>query len=171
MVIMADDPIAWLRASGAQADVVDGLARIAHDWPTLWKECPRGDWLLGIAVKLGVDHASAVRAAIGCARVSADLVAGVPRIAQAFAQTLEAAERFADGADNVDEVRRITKELEQAMEGAPDPVTDAAARAALAVGLGVVERDALASAPAAAAEAQMMSSIDCGRTTPIGTWR
>lgn len=159
---MADDPIAWLRASGAQADVVDGLARIAQDWPTLWKECPRGDWLLGIAVKLGVDHASAVRAAIGCARVSADLVAGVPRIAHAFAQTLGAAERFASGANNTDEVRRITKELEQAMETAPDPVTDAAARGALAVGLGVVEKDALASAPAAAAEAQMMSSIDCG---------
>lgn len=159
---MVDDPIAWLRASGAQADVVDGLARIAHDWPTLWKACPRGDWLLGIAVKLGVDHASAVRAAIECARVSADLVAGVPRIAQAFAQTLEAAQRFANGADNVDEVRRITKELEQAMATAPDPVTDAAARSALAVGLGVVEKDALASAPSAAAEAQMMSSIDCG---------
>lgn len=156
------EPIAWLRASGAQADVIDGLARWAKDWPTLWNECPRGDWLLGIAVKLGAPHPSAVRAAIGCARVSADLLAGVPAIAQRFAQVLDAADRFAAGTADTDEVRAATKELELAMEDAPDPVTDAAARAALAVGLGVVERDALASAPAAAAEAQMMSSIECG---------
>jgi hypothetical protein len=156
------DPIAWLRASGAQSDVIDGLARYAKDWPTLWNECPRGDWLLGIAVKLGVSHACAIRAAIGCARVSSDLVTGVPAIAQVFAQVLETAGRFADGAATTDEVRAMTTQLEQAMESAPDPVSDAAARAALAVGLGVIERDALASAPAAAAEAQMMSSIDCG---------
>lgn len=156
------DPIVWLRASGAQADVIDGLAKYAKDWATLWNECPRGDWLLGIAVKLGAEHTATVRAAASCARVSADLLAGVPAIAQVFAQVLDAAERFAGGAANTDEVRQITKQLEHAMESAPDPVTDAAARAALAVGLGVVERDALASAPAAAAEAQMMSSIDCG---------
>ena len=156
------EPIAWLRASGAQGDVIEGLARYAQDWTTLWNECPRGDWLLGIAVKLGVDHRAAVQAAIGCARVSADLVSGVAPIAQAFAQVLDAAMRFAGGAANTDEVRTRTKELERAMESAPDPVTDAAARGALAVGLGVVEPDALASAPAAAAEAQMMSSIDCG---------
>ena len=156
------DPIAWLRASGAHADVVDGLARLATDWPTLWSQCPRGDWLLGIAVKLGVPPAAAVRAAVGCAKVSADLVAGVPEIAQHFAQVLDAAERFAGGSETADEVSRKAKELEQAMAHAPDPVTEAAARAALAVGLGVVEHDALASAASAAAEAQMMSSIDCG---------
>lgn len=156
------EPIAWLRASGAQADVVDGLARHAKDWPTLWSECPRGDWLLGIALKLGVDHAPAIRAAIGCAKVSADLVVAVPAIAQLFAQVLDAAARFADGAGDADEVARLTTELEQAMTAAPDPVTEAAARGALAVGLGVADRDVLPSAPAAAAEAQMMSSIDCG---------
>lgn len=156
------EPIAWLRASGAQADVIDGLAGYAKDWPTLWNECPRGDWLLGIALKLGVEHGPAVRAAIGCAKVSADLVAAVPTIAQLFAQVLDAASRFAGGAANADEVARLAKELEQAMTSAPDPVSEAAARGALAVGLGVADKEVLPSAPAAAAEAQMMSSIDCG---------
>lgn len=155
-------PIAWLRASGAQADVIDGLARYADDWTTLWNECPRGDWLLGIALKLGVGHGLAIRAAVGCAKVSADLVAAVTPIAELFEQVLDAATRFADGAANADEVLRLTKELEHAMASAPDPVSEAAARGALAVGLGVGEREVLASAPAAAAEAQMMSSIDCG---------
>lgn len=156
------DPIAWLEKNSAQRDVIDGLARFATDWPTLWNQCPRGDWLLGIALKLGVDHALAIRAAIGCAKVSTDLVSGTPPIAQAFAQVLDAADRFAGGASNADEVARLTKELEQAMSAAPDPETDAAARGALAVGLGVAEREVLAAAPAAAAEAQMMSSIECG---------
>lgn len=156
------EPIAWLRASGAQADVVDGLARYAKDWPTLWNECPRGDWLLGIALKLGVPHASAVRAAIGCAKVSSDLVAPVPAMARLFALVLDAAARFADGTGDTDEVARLTQELEHAMAAAPDPVTEAAARGALAVGLGVADREVLASAAAAAAEAQMLSSIDCG---------
>lgn len=156
------DPIAWLEKNSAQRDVIDGLARFAKDWPTLWNQCPRGDWLLGIALKLGVEHALAIRAAIGCANVSADLVAGTPPIAQLFAQVLDAAERFASGGANADEVARLTTELERVMSAAPDPETDAAARGALAVGLGVAEREVLAAAPAAAAEAQMMSSIDCG---------
>jgi hypothetical protein len=161
-MVRMQDPIAWLRASGAQADVIDGLTRYAKDWPTLWNECPRGDWLLGIASKLGVDHACAIRAAIGCAKVSADLVASVPTIAQSFAQVLDAAARFADGQATAEEVADVTTKLEHAMKSAPDPVSDAAARAALAVGLGAGDRELLASAPAAAAEAQMMSSIDCG---------
>lgn len=160
------EPIAWLRASGAQADVIDGLARFASDWPTLWNQCPRGDWLLGIAVKLGVEHRLATRAAIGCAKVSAELASGVPVIAQAFARALAAAEAWANGGGDADadaaEVARLGRALEEAMRDAPDPATEAASRAALAVTLGVADPEVLASAPAAAAEAQMMASIDCG---------
>ena len=42
------NPIAWLSAHDAQRDVIDGLARFTT-WESLWTECPRGDWLLGIA--------------------------------------------------------------------------------------------------------------------------
>jgi hypothetical protein len=156
------DPIAWLRASGAHGDVIDGLGRFASDWSSLYTQCPRGDWLLGIAVRLGVPQASAVRAAIGCARVAGDLVAGFPPVAQLFAQVLDGAGRFADGAENGAEVADLTRALEQAMGEIPDPTVDAAARAALAVGLGVADPAVLVASPAAAAEAQMMSSIDCG---------
>ena len=46
----------WLQESGAQRDVIDGLASFADDWEAMWNGCPRGDWLLGIAERLGVDH-------------------------------------------------------------------------------------------------------------------
>ncbi len=155
-------PIAWLRAHGAQGDVIDGLTRFAADWPTLWRECPRGDWLLGIATKLGVGHADLVRAAIGSARVAQDLAAADAHVAQAFAHALDAADRWTRGDASDADVATATRVLEAASAAASDPAIEAAARAALAVGLGVADPDVLASAPAAAAEAQMIASMDCG---------
>lgn len=158
----AADPIAWLRANGAQSDVIDGLARHAADWPTLWRECPRGDWLLGIATRLGVGHVALVRAAIGCARVAQDLAVADAQLAQPFAQLLDVADRWTRGEASADDVARATRALETASARAGDPSSEAAARSALAVGMGIADREVLASAPAAAAEAQMIASMDCG---------
>ena len=156
------DPVEWLRASGAQGDVIDGLTRYAKDWPTLWNACPRGDWLLSIALKLGVDHALAVHAAIGCARVASDLASADPAIAQAFAQVLDAAERWTRAEETKEIVADKTRALEAASARASDPSIEAAARAGIAVGMGITDREVLTAAPAAAAEAQMMASMDCG---------
>jgi hypothetical protein len=145
-------PTAWLRSAGAQGDVVDGLARF-DDWRTLYEQCPRGDWLLGIAERLGVDHVALVRAAIGCARV-ADLDEPAKRM-------LEVAERWADGQRDAD-VAVALRELEEAAARAFDPSKEAASRAALAVGLGISDRGVLTGAPAAAAESVIVASIDCG---------
>ncbi|MBN9168137.1 MAG: hypothetical protein J0I07_44825 [Myxococcales bacterium] len=123
-------PQEWLRSAGAQGDVIDGLARFG-DWATLYRECPRGDWLLAIAERLGVDHVALVRAAI--------------------------ADRGA-----ASEVAEATRALEAAASRAVDPASEAAGRAALAVGLGIDDRGVLPSAPAAAAESVMVASIDCG---------
>ena len=146
-------PAEWLRGSGAQGDVLDGLARFA-DWETLYRECPRGDWLLGIAERLGVSHIALVRAAIGCARV-------VEGDGEAVA-LLELAEKWTEGRATVAEVQAATRALESASARAVDPAREAAARAALAVGLGVDDRGILTGAPAAAAESVMVASIDCG---------
>jgi hypothetical protein len=146
-------PLAWLTSAGAQKDVLDGLSRF-DDWATLHADCPRGDWLLGIAERAGVDHAALVRAAIGCARV-------VDGGAEASA-VLEVAERWTEGRASTAEVAAATQRLEEASARAVDPTAEAATRAALAVGLGVADRGVLVSAPAAAAESVMMSSLDCG---------
>ncbi len=155
-----EEPLAFLELRKASRDVIDGLRPIAGDWKTLWNECTRGDWLLGIADKLGVAHEALVRAAIGCAKVALDSLDG--ELHEAATRVLGAASTWADGTTSADEVATRTRELEEAMTRAGDPVTDAAARASLAVGLGVAERDVLASAPAAAAEATILATMDCG---------
>ena len=146
-------PEDWLRKSGAQGDVIEGLARFA-DWHALWRECPRGDWLLGIAERLGAPHDALVRAAIACARV-------VEGDEEALA-VLDLAERWAEGRATAAEVAAATRSLEQASARAVDPSREAANRAALAVGLGIDDRGVLTAAPAAAAESVMVASIDCG---------
>ena len=35
-----------------------------------WIACPRGDWLLWLAMKLGVEHRVVVQAACACARLA-----------------------------------------------------------------------------------------------------
>lgn len=153
-------PLEWLRASGAHGDVIDGLSSIRalgeglEAWENLWSGCPRGDWLLGIAERVGVDHVSLVRAAIACARV-ADGDSEATRL-------LEIAERWTEGHATASEVEQATRELEEASSRAVDPAIEAAARAALAVGYGVADRGVLTGAPAAAAESVIVSSIDCG---------
>lgn len=144
-------PIAWLSAHHAQRDVLDGLARF-EDWESLWRECPRGDWLLGIAERLGAEHTYLVRAALACARVADE----------APAPLLDLCQRWLDGDATSAEVNAATDALERALGAAPDPASEAAMRAALAVGMGIADRGVLSSAPAAAVESVMMASIDCG---------
>lgn len=67
-----------------------------------WAECPRGDWLLWLAARAGVDRKLVVRAACDCARTALHLVQPSedrPRLA------IEAAEDWCEGAASVEEVR------------------------------------------------------------------
>ena len=146
-------PQEWLRSAGAQGDVIDGLARFG-DWATLYRECPRGDWLLAIAERLGVDHVALVRAAIACARIADG--------DEEATAVLDAAARWTEDRGAASEVAEATRALEGAASRAVDPASEAAGRAALAVGLGIDDRGVLPSAPAAAAESVMVASIDCG---------
>lgn len=141
-------PIAWLSAHEAQKDVIDGLARF-DDWASLWNECPRGDWLLGIATRMGAEHTLLVRAAVACAK-----------IADEPPSELAVAEAWLEGKATADEVAAAAKQLDAAP--AHDPAHEAANRAAHATLLGIADRDVLASAAAAAVESIMLASIDCG---------
>lgn len=146
------DPREWLRESKAQGDVIDGLSAFG-DWASLWAGCPRGDWLLGIAERLGVDHVALVRAAIACARLASDAEEeGKELLDVALAWTNESA--------SLEDVACATKKL--AAQAVMDPATEAAQRAALAVGYGVSDRTILTGAAAAAVESVIMRSIDCG---------
>jgi len=147
------NPIAWLSAHEAQRDVLDGLSRFTT-WEELWAGCPRGDWLLGIATRIGADHMHLVRAALACARI-ADPEEQASRL-------LDVVDAWLADEANTYDVERATHALDTALATAPDPASDASMRAAIAVGMGVGDRAVLPSAPAAAVESIMMASIDCG---------
>ena len=171
-----DEPLEWLKARGAQGDVIDGLRAMLgrapetdRGWRRLWEGCPRGDWLLGIATRLGVSHRTLVTAAAACARTAAtpSEAAAEPLLARAFA-LVDLTERAAAGEASEEEVRAATRALDAASARAPSPAVDAAIRAALAVGMGLEDREVLAGAPACAAEAVMMATLDCGMPLVMG---
>ena len=145
------DPIAWLETHGAQNDVLTGLRAIARDWRELWTGCPRGDWLLGIAEKVGVDQTHLLKAAVDCASLGLDHLDPSAR-AKAEA-VLEAARKGTSVTEALAAFESIKIQ---------DPAAEAASRAILAVGMGITDREVLVSAPAGAAEAEIMSTIDCG---------
>jgi hypothetical protein len=67
-----------------------------------WLACERGDWLLWIAARLGVDRRLVVLAACDCARLA------LPRIPDGEHRprlAIEAAERWARGEATIEEVR------------------------------------------------------------------
>jgi hypothetical protein len=150
-------PIGWLEENGAQRDVLDGLRKVSRTWESLWRECPRGDWLLGIAARLGVDRVLLVRAALGCARTALDHANG-----DEARLVIETVERWTRDEATADDVARATGELEAANARAVDPASEAAGRAAIATGLGVSEPEMLVAAASSAVEAHMMATIDCG---------
>lgn len=151
------DPLRFLEAQGAQRDVLDGLSAIGADWHTLWHRCMRGDWLLGIAGRLDLDHGLLVRAAAACATTA--LVYTQDENAR---RVIDQAQAWSRGETTAEEVADLVRALEASSAKAVDPSSEAACRAALAVGMGIAERDVLASAAAAATEATVMASLDCG---------
>ena len=58
----------WLAARGAQTDVVVWAEAYGDDWASAWSACPRGDWLLALAARAGLNSAKVGRAALAVAR-------------------------------------------------------------------------------------------------------
>ncbi len=128
-------------------------------WERLWSACPRGDWLLGIAVRLGAPHEALVRAAAACAQT---VLEPGDQAATAARGLLDLVRRWSEGAASAEEVARAAQAFEAVAARAATAADDAACRAALATAMGVADPDALAGAAAFAAESTMMATLDCG---------
>lgn len=70
-----------------------------HDLASAWLECKRADWMLWLAVRLGLDHKQIVRAACACARIGLKYTDD-PRVAACIETTL----RWCDGTASIEEV-------------------------------------------------------------------
>src|SRR3972149_5439200 len=96
------------------SDLLDsvGACKKAVDWAgkrrvgaAAWRACPRADWMLWIAVRLGVDRRRVTLAACACART---VLRHVPSGEQRPRIAIETAERWARGEATIQEVRRAS---------------------------------------------------------------
>lgn len=153
-------PIAqWLSEQGAHHDVVEWAAPHGDDWRAMWEACPRGDWLLGIAARRGVDPKRLVEAACACAELAFDqLPEGEDRPAEA----LRAARAWIAGSDDAAARAEANARVDAAIEEAPDPAVAAAATAALAALGAIDDPSEAAMAAASAIHAAALDAVDCG---------
>lgn len=83
----------------------------AHDLRTAWAECPRGDWMLSLAISAGVDQRLIVRAAGTCAHLA---LSAVPTDELRPLRCLRVLEAWVDGNADAEMVREAKLEAERA---------------------------------------------------------
>jgi len=150
----------WLESEGAHHDIVQWAGSFAEDFERAWIECPRADWLLAIAARLGFERSALVRAAAACTRTAhADLTTADPPTLRA----LELAESWARGEADAEQCRRVAAELERQL--APEPLLAVVQGAAHATLLSVDDALAASVAAANAAQAALYGADDCAMMT------
>ncbi|MEZ4224935.1 MAG: hypothetical protein R3B13_28540 [Polyangiaceae bacterium] len=151
---MAGSVADYLLRLGAHHDLVSWAQPYAGDFERAWRECPRGDWLLGVAVRSGLSARERMLAAAACARLGLEWLED-PAPAATALDALERHVREGDGA-----LREHTDRLAAVVPR--DPATGAAL-SAVVLALGSAEDAELAaSVPATVVEAAMYAVGDCG---------
>lgn len=141
----------WLAAAGAHHDLVVWAEAFGADWDALWRDCPRGDWLLAIAARRGADPERVAAAARTVATLALDHVEGAERamLEGALATPSAAA------ADAIDA---------RAAESA-DPAHQAALGAVALAVRGAPEDAAMV--PLFLVQAAAMDAADCGMSAAV----
>lgn len=153
----------WLEANGAHHDVVEWARPYGEDWERAYAECPRGDWLLGIAARRGVDRAAVVRAARACAELAKEYVPDRERRPH---EGLAAIDRWLAGGERPG--AEVAAGLERAVDEAPDPAAAAAAMAALAALRAIEAPEEAATAAACAVQAAVLDAGECAMLSAMG---
>jgi hypothetical protein len=135
---------------------VTWATRFGDDWERAWNECPRGDWLLAIAARAGVDRKKLVLAAAASARTALD---SLPPGENRPLSAIEAAERWASGSGSEEECEKSARSLNGIVFS--DPASAASNAAAHAAALSVRDPDAASVAASNAAQAAIHGVDDC----------
>jgi len=139
----------WLEALGASHDVVSYAQTVGGDPAEFWAACPRGDWLLAIAIRIedpaargAILGASAAIAALGL-----DYLPDDDSLARAVLAASADAAAEPPSRDEVDA-------LERDADDAPDPAVALARRAIV-----LTARARLSAEPAELADLAMVPSL------------
>lgn len=98
--------INWLLRHDACGPSLTWIA--GRDLATAWAECGRGDWMLWLAARAGMDRRVVVAACCACART---LLPRIPASETLPLSAIEAAERWCRGEASIDEVRAARDSL------------------------------------------------------------
>src|SRR5262245_34769332 len=79
----------------------------ARDWQAAWDECDRGDWLLWIAARLGVERRTVVWAACKCARLA---LRHIPNGEKRPLKAIQTAEAWCKGKATIEQVREARRD-------------------------------------------------------------
>jgi len=154
----------WLAKAGAQADAVDWARPYGGDFRRLWSECPRGDWLLAIAARLGCERVVLLGAAAACARLA---LPHLPENETRPAEALDALEAFCAGEVDAAACQAHRAAVDAAVGEAPDPIVGAAASAVLAALDAFTEPDSAAATVAFASQAAVLDAADCAMESAL----
>lgn len=152
---------AFLVEQGAHNDFVEWARAFGGDVSQLWERCPRGDWLLALAARLGTPTRLLVVAACGCARHALDHLPPEHEAVGACLEELAAWARSALPPLTTEQIEAMRATLETARDAAQDAAHAEAALSALAALETVGDPAFAASAAAFAAHATMVSAADC----------
>lgn len=149
---------------GAQHDLVSWAAAYGDDWRALFTACPRADWLLGLAARLGCAREALVRAAVGCTRVG---LAYLPASRTDVEAALHVAERWTRGEASADSCDAARAQLEKFWLMTEDPAADSVVQAAIATLASIADPDAAAHAAACIAQAAVLAAGDCAMASAL----
>ena len=151
-----------LGSLGAYRDLVAWCEPHGDDVTGALAACPRGDWVIAIAIAEGAPHPDIVRAACACADLATELVE--PAAIGAALRAVEAARAWADtGAPLAADVVAACEEL----AGHPDPLVQSAAIAGLACALSVGDRREAPAAASGAVSAAALHAAECGAMAAV----
>jgi len=151
------DALDWLTASGAHHDVVEWSRAHAPGWAQFWSECPRGDWMIGIAARVGVPKERVLSAALACVPVLEPyLPDGEPVIEHALARVAACA------ANSLIPSAEMSMEIDALLSRCDDPAAQAATMAISALLAAIDEPASAATFVASIVQAAVMDAGDCG---------
>lgn len=150
---------AWLRREGASEDVSGWAAAFGADLPALWASCPRSDWMLAIAARLGVAPPRLREAARSVVVLALDVLPdGDP-----------AAQLLSDLSAHADDALSVLAEELEARSGEPmDPAVSAALLAIACVARIHTSPEAGAMAAALTSQALVLDAGDCAMLSVLG---
>jgi hypothetical protein len=152
-----------LEARGAYRDLVAWAEPFGEDSDRAIRECPRGDWVLALAVALDRPRAAIVGAACDCAVLSVELAPDDD--AAAAIAALDAARAWVERGLPIDPAIGTAC---AALFEHPDPIVQLAAAAAYAALASIDDPREAPAAAGIAVEIAAMHSAECGVAAAVG---